>query len=207
MNTEPTVKDVLSAEHLREASAFGEVLRYAVHEKVLPANLRVRASASCFGIACDHHDATILLLKSGLNAPCFALLRVTYEAYVRGQWLMNCATDRQIDDFLNGAEPPKIKAMLEALSSYAEVANEPLEQIHRFNWSALNGYTHTGGIHVQRWNTATSIEAHYSGEELLEVLRFSEIFATLAAAGVLQLADDLTAAARVLEGFQGRGAK
>lgn len=63
-------------------------------------------------------------------------------------------------------------------------------------------YTHTGGLHVQRWNTADGIEANYTREEVLKVLKFAEIIASFAAVGVARLAGDENLAVRILVAFK-----
>jgi hypothetical protein len=195
---------MLTDKQLNDANAYGEWLRLAVHEKSLPANNRVRAAGSCLGIAQDHHHAIIVLLGARLYASCFALLRVAFEAYVRGEWLALCATDTQVQEFLKGQEPPKIDELLEALALKEAFKEGLLSLIKKRNWKALCGYTHTGGIHVQRWNTSDGIEANYSTAELLEILRFSDIVATLSALGVLYLADDAENSEKLLERFKVR---
>ena len=129
----------------------------------------------------------IMLLGARLYASCFALLRVAFEAYVRGEWLALCTTDTQVQKFLGGWEPPNIDKMLGALARKNAFEDGRLSLIKNRNWKALCGYTHTGGIQVQRWNTSDGIEANYSTAELLEVLRFAEIVATLSVLGVLVL--------------------
>ena len=168
------------------------------------ANNRVRAAGSCLGIAQDHHHAIVVLLDARLYASCFALLRVAFEAYVRGEWLALCATDTQVRNFLNGREPPKIDNLLGALARKDAFKEGRLSLIKKRNWKALCGYTHTGGIHVQRWNTSDGIEANYSIAELLEALRFADMIATLSVLGVLSLADDAETSEKVLERFKAR---
>ncbi|MDO8343884.1 MAG: hypothetical protein Q7T48_11825 [Cellvibrio sp.] len=195
---------MLTDNQLNGANAYGEWLRLAVHEKSLPANNRVRAAGSCFGIAQDHHHAIIVLLNARLYASCFALLRVAFEAYVRGEWLALCATDTQVQKFLEGCEPPNIDKLLDALARKDAFKEGRLSLIKSRNWKTLCGYTHTGGIHVQRWNTPDGIEANYSTAELLEVLRFAEIIVTLSVLGVLSLADDAETSEKLLERFKVR---
>lgn len=195
---------MLTDKQLNDANAYGEWLRLTVHEKSLPANSRVRAAAACFAIAQDHHHAVVVLLDARLYASCFALLRVAFEAYVCGEWLALCAKDAQVRNFLNGREPPKIDDQLEALARTDAFKEGRLSKIKKQNWKALCGYTHTGGIHVQRWNTADGIEANYSAGELLEVLRFADIIATLSVLGVLSLANDAAAAEKLLARFKAR---
>ena len=198
------VELMLTDKQLNDANAYGECLRLAVHEKSLPANNRVRAAGSCLSIAQDHHHAIVVLLDARLYASCFALLRVAFEAYVRGEWLALCATDSQVRKFLNGREPPKIGDMLDALARKEAFKEGRLSLIKKKNWNALCGYTHTGGIHVQRWNTADGIEANYSVAELLEALRFADIIATLSVLGVLSLADDAETSEQLLGRFKAR---
>ena len=195
---------MLTDKQLNDANAYGEWLRLAVHEKILPANNRVRAAGSCLGIAQDHHHAIIVLLGARLYASSFALLRVAFEAYVRGEWLALCATATQVGEFLNGREPPRIDELLEALTRMDAFNEGRLSLIKKRNWKALCGYTHTGGIHVQRWNTSDGIEANYSSDELLEGLRFADIVATLSVLGVLSLADDAGTSEKLLERFKVR---
>ena len=198
---------MLTDKQLNDANAYGEWLRLAVHEKSLPANNRVRAAGSCLSIAQDHHHAIVVLLSARLYASCFALLRVAFEAYVRGEWLALCATEPQVRRFLNGREPPKIDKMLDALARQDAFSEGRLSLIKKRNWKALCGYTHTGGIHVQRWNTSDGIEANYSIVELLEVLRFADIIATLSVLGVLSLADDAETPEKLLLRFEARMGK
>ncbi|MDH4285159.1 MAG: hypothetical protein OEV35_07555 [Gallionellaceae bacterium] len=195
---------MLTDKQLNDATAYGEWLRLVVHEMSLPANNRVRAAGSCFGIAQDHHHAIIVLLDARLYASCFALLRVAFEAYVRGEWLALCATDTQVLKFWNTWEPPKIDKLLDALAQKDAFQEGRLSLIKKRNWNTLCGYTHTGGIHVQRWNTPDGIQANYSEAELLEVLRFADIVATLAVLGVLSLANDAETSEKVLERFKAR---
>jgi len=195
---------MITIEELDQANVFGETLRQAVHERGLPANNRVRAAGSCFSIAQDHHHAIVVLLQHQLYASSFALLRVEFEAYVRGEWLALCATEPEVSAFLNGDEPPKLGTMLSALEATEGFKSGRLTQIKKGHWNALCGYTHTGGIHVQRWNTSDGIEANYSVEELREVLRFADIIVSLAVLGVLALANDVDASAEVLRALKAR---
>ncbi len=199
--------NALSVEHLSEASAYVEYIWRATHGKVLPATPRIGAAASCFAIVQDHHHAIVLLLSSRLYASCFALLRVAFEAYVRGEWLWTCATDLEVEAVLAGKEPPKVKVMMDALVQQNEFVGRSLVGIHMSHWKALCGYTHTGGIHLQRWIASGSIEPCYSTDELLEAIRFVDVLAAVSAAGVLSLAGELDAAEQLLLDFRAREAR
>jgi len=195
---------MLSDSELNAANAYGEWLRLAVHERELPANPRVQAAGGCLAIAQDHHHAIVVLLDSRLYASVFALVRIAFEAYVRGEWLGLCATDAAVKKFLRGKEPPKIDVLLEALEKTPAFQEQALSRIKKRTWRAMCSYTHTGGLHVQRWITADAIEPNYSKEELLEALRFADIIASLSVLGVLTLANDDEMAQKILDRYKAR---
>jgi hypothetical protein len=193
---------MLAESQLQEAGGLVEWLRLQVHERELPASNRVRAAASCLGIAQEHHHAIVLLLERTLYASAFALMRVEFEAYVRGVWLMLCATDDKVGRFLNGDEPPKIDALLSELEATPGFAEKVLSGLKQKHWRAMCGYTHTGGIHVQRWNTPDGVEPNYSIDEVREVLYFAGIIGCLSVLGFAHMAKDDALAVRLLERVQ-----
>jgi hypothetical protein len=81
-----------------------------------------------------------------------------------------------------------------------------LSSIKARRWRAMCDYTHTGGLHVQRWNTPDAIEANYDDAEILEVLFFAEIVGSLSVLGFAQHAGDAELSLRVLEQVKQRAA-
>jgi hypothetical protein len=190
---------MLSDSRLQNAEKLVEWLRLAVHDQTLPASLRVRAGASCFGIAQDHHHSIVVLLRHQLYSSSFALLRVEFEAYVRGLWLSLCASENDVQTFLSGSEPPKIKPLLSAIEQMGGFDEKVLSGIHRRMWGSMCAYTHTGGLHVQRWNTAEAVEPSYDAAEIEEVLQFAECIAAMSALGLAQLSGNSILSQRVLQ--------
>jgi hypothetical protein len=195
---------LLTNGELDAANDYGNMLQKSVHERELPATQRVQASAGCFAIAQDHHHAIVLLLGSGLYASAFALVRCGFDAYIRGEWLKACATDSQINQFLLGERPLEIGPMVTALEQTAAFQEQGLSAVKRKSWATMCDFTHTGGLHVQRWLVADGIEPNYSRIELLEVLQFADMFATLSVLGMLGLAGDVEAAEAILNHYRRR---
>jgi hypothetical protein len=191
-----------TAERIKSATMFAEWLRVAVHEENLPANDRVRAAGSCFAIAQEHHFAIVYLVERGRYASSFSLLRIAFEAYVRGLWLSRCAKDVQCRKFLRGWEPPKIDSLLQKIEQEPGFSEQVLSSIKRRSWKAMCAYTHTGGLHVQRWNTSESIEPSYSAEEVSEVLTLAELVGAMSVIAVAELAQNDELALRVLGGVK-----
>ena len=190
---------MLTTEELERAGSYVEELRLSVDGLSLPSSNRMRAAGSCFAIALDHHHAIVLLIQEKLFASSFALLRIEFEAYIRGEWLSQCASDPIVDSFLRGKEPPKVDCLLAELEMLESFNEKRLSQIKQQTWKSMCAYTHTGGLHVQRWNTEDGIEANYTRDEVLNVLKFAKIIASCTVIGFAGLASDNELAARTLE--------
>lgn len=182
-------------------------LGHSISECEMPGSLRVRVAASCLAIAQDHHHAIVALLDHSLFASSFALLRCEFEAFVRGEWLVLCATDEEVKAFAEGGEPPPIGRMLESLEITPAFSEKILTRIKASSWKAMCDYTHTGGLHVQRWGTGSVIEPNYNAEEVSEALSFAETFGALAVVGIAYLANDEQIAEAVLAKFVERTGK
>ena len=194
----------LTPEEISEATVYGESFRRLVDNQQLPDSIRTRASVACLGIAQDHHHGILLLLSNSLYASAFALARPTFESYIRGQWLTACASDAWVSKFVRGMEPPRIGTMIAELEATATFDSAVRSRIHRDKWNALCGYTHSGGIHAQRWQSGTTIQPCYEREEVLEVLEFAEMISGLSTIGILTQSSDLKAAEAALEIFRQR---
>lgn len=195
---------MLSQAEINAANEYGEALRVAVHERELPATERGQAAGGCLAISEDIHHAIVKLIESNLYAGALALIRVAFEAYVRGEWLSLCASNNQVRRFLKGAEPPRIDVMLDELEQKPAFRQQVLSQFKRRAWKAMCGYTHVGGLRVQRWATSDGIEPNYSADEVREALRFADIIVALSVLGVLGLANAEDAAEKVLGHYKAR---
>jgi hypothetical protein len=166
-------------------------------------SLRVRLAVSCFIVAQEHHQAILLLLSQNppLNAPAFALVRIVFDAYIRGVWLAYCATDETLELFSKGTKlPPDInmKAMLAAIKEIPDFGLGQLSNDHKRNWSIMCDYTHTGLQQILRWNTSDAIEQNYSDAEVEDVLSFTGALVLLSTIGLASITDDEALAERVL---------
>ncbi len=115
-----------------------------------------------------------------------ALLRSIFEAYLRGLWLHHCATDAQVEAHFEGANPPS--TMLAEIESLPVFSSGVLSKVKRDNWDAMCQYTHTGGLHLKQWQTASSIEPSFPVEELENALTLGDRYAALASLEMAQMA-------------------
>ena len=164
-----------------DVSAF---ISTKLNEVSIDANLRNRVVASCFAVALDHFDAVLALLgrTPKIYSSAFALIRLEFESYIRGMWLMYCATDEQIKNFSdNTFELPKTPTMINSVEKTANFEVKTLSTTYANDWKHLCDYTHTGALQIQRWNKSDSIEPNYSDNEVIQVIRFTKTYALVTA--------------------------
>ena len=134
---------MVSGAEIRGTSEFVEWLRQQVHEKQLPATVRVRAAGGCLALAQEHHHSIVFLVAHKLYGSAFALVRLAFEAYVRGGWLALCASDTAVENFVAGKEAPKIHVLLTERSLRGERPRSRESQelacdvrLHAHRWKA-----------------------------------------------------------------------
>ncbi|MGS0725113.1 DUF6988 family protein [Shewanella sp. 0m-11] len=82
--------------------------------------------------------------------PASALLRVLFEAHVKGIWLYSCATDEQISQFkkdsvkseINPKWDLKLHEMINGIETKMPHLNGTLRKFKKAHWKGLNSLTH-----------------------------------------------------------------
>lgn len=189
----------MTPQRLASAEQFCIELNHIAHRIELINNERNRTAAASFGIAADHHHAIFLLLKNTFYSSSFALLRCLFEAYFRGLWLRHCATDIEIDQHFKGREPPKLIKMIADIETKPIFSDGTLSRIKKSHWNAMCTFTHTGGLHLQRWQTSEAIEPNFNSTELEECLNKAEMFGAMATFELVQMSKSGDDGSSVLE--------
>ncbi len=63
------------------------------------AHSRSRLAVSCFYVALEHHRAIVLLISHNLHGSARPLIRILFDAFIRGLWLYRCASDDDLEYF------------------------------------------------------------------------------------------------------------
>ncbi|MFZ3018949.1 MAG: hypothetical protein WA056_10890 [Gallionella sp.] len=159
--------------------------------------VEARASAALLHLSLEHFGAIVVLLQSQLNGSAAALVRLQYEALIRGMYFYQCASESEAEQFFMGAEPPKVKIMIEALEKKPGFTSGVFSRVHQREWKTMNSYTHGGSAQVQRRYTDFDLANHYSESDRLDILKAAKGIALLAAThaalafGSLEIAMDL----------------
>jgi hypothetical protein len=158
---------------------------------------RTRISAACFDVALEHQKAIVLLIANKLVGSAFSLVRILFEAYIRGLWIGKCATDKEIEDFKRNKLEKTFGTLIQEIEQKDGFQEGVLSKAKAANWKAMNSYTHSGFFQSVRRLKEETIEANYDEEEIIEILGFSDAIGMLTAlqialmAGNVELANDL----------------
>ena len=147
-------------------------------------NLRSQLGLGCLDVALEHHGAVVLLVSKSIHASAFALVRLLFEAYIRGEWLLECASDEQLEQFKADRLKRKFGQMIEDLESRKAFNNGVLSKAKKASWEWMNSLTHTGYQQVARRNIPDGIAPNYKNEEVLQILDFADAVAIMSVIGI-----------------------
>ena len=76
---------------------------------------RSRISVSLLHLSIEHQKGIHVLVGNNVIGSAFALLRPQFEAYVRGLWYNRCSTEKDLEKFISGNEPPRINDLISSI--------------------------------------------------------------------------------------------
>lgn len=150
-------------------------------------DLRSCLGAGCLDVALEHHRAVVLLVSKSIHASAFALVRPLFEAYIRGEWLLQWASDEQLEQFKADRHKVTFGQMIKDLESHEAFNNGVLSKAKQELWSWMNSFTHTGYEQVRRRNTPVGIAPSYKDEEVLQILGFADATVIMSVLGIAEL--------------------
>jgi hypothetical protein len=128
----------------------------------------------------EHLEAVLLLIRNGKVGSAFALVRSIFESLYRGDWVLICATDAELEEF---EKTDKIELTLREMADAIDTRTglgKFFSDLKDRGWKPLNSYTHTGLLQLGRRFTGHKLEPSYKEEEVFQIT-------TMAATCVLML--------------------
>ena len=190
-------------ERIRRSEEFIRWLDPRINGVVFEANDRLRLSSGCLDMVHEHQKAIVLLVANQLTGSAFALVRMIFEAYLRGVWLHQCATEAEVEEFKGDRLHLSMKSLIDRVETLDGFKAGILSATKQKSWAAMNSFTHTGYAQAVRRLTEESIEPNYDPEEVMEVLTFADGMALLAAAEIAHIAGDSAFVELLLERSRG----
>ena len=149
----------------------------------LPNSKRLQLASACWHVTIEHSTAIVELVRATLHGSALALVRLMYEAYVRGMWLMYAATDEDIDRAGRDKFPPN-PVIVTALEKSPHFSSHPFSDLKNQSWKRLCSYTHTGYQQIGARLTSQGLGYDYQDSEILEALLWADTIALAAVAAV-----------------------
>ncbi len=138
----------------------------------------------------EHHRSIIVLMGKHLYGSASTLLRPLFEAYVKGLWFSDCATDI---DFKKLREDKFKKEFRQLVDEIDSKRNNGLVRPKKDYWDTLNSLTHTGTAQLSRKFEGNKITNSHNIKFLEEILEFSGNYAMLSCCEIAKLASDKSA--------------
>ena len=144
---------------------------------------RLQLASACWQVAIEHSMAIVELVHATLHGSARALVRLMYEAYVRGMWLMYAATDEDIDR-AGQDKFPLNSVIVTALEKSPHFSSNPFSGVKDQSWERLCSFTHTGYQQIGARLTPQGLDCNYQDSEILEALLWADMITLAAAAAV-----------------------
>lgn len=192
-----------ATQNLRASLAKSEALINWLDSKIdglaVPASDRTRLAGGCIDAAMEHHKAVVLLVANRLYGSALAMVRPTFEAYLRGAWLHQCADSGNLDRFKVGKLELKMGTVIADLEATPSFECGTLLKAKKAGWTKMCDFTHTGVQQAIRRNKQESIEPDYDDSELIEALGFADAIGAMCAIEIAHLGQHLHLAQDVFE--------
>jgi hypothetical protein len=156
----------------------------------LPSEKRIQLSAACWHVGIEHGQAIVVLIHKKLFGSALALERPLAEAYVRGLWLHDAASDQQVDDAGRDRFPNDLFGQIVGGLEKAVGESVPIfsSEVFRDFWKQMCSQTHTGWKQIGARLTPNGLDSDYPESQLIAALWWADSIALLSAVALAQLA-------------------
>jgi hypothetical protein len=156
-------------EHMVKCEKAVQSAKPIIGKYPFPDDYRTSLIIGFISILIEHHEAVLLLIMRELVGSAFALGRPIVEGMYRALWLNVCATDEELNRFI---EKDEIKLTLAEMAEAIDPAHNSgdlFQDLKKRSWKALNSYTHTGMLQLGRRFTGHEVVNSYSEGEIYEM--------------------------------------
>lgn len=189
-------------DELQTSREFMSLIDSALNGLSIGQDLNAKVSGALLHLSLEHFGGVVHLISCNLYASGSALLRAQYEALVRGLFYYHCASEEELERYLDGGEPPKIKSMISRIEEIPGFQSGSLGNVHARIWGAMNEFTHGGSIQVYRRFTDNELIPNFSPEQIAEFLKSARVMALLASSHVAAVSGALETSRRFLDEYK-----
>jgi hypothetical protein len=189
---------------LGQSKALIQWLDEQINGTEFKSEVRSQVAVSCLDLTLEHQKAMVVLISQSLYGSAFALVRVIFEAYVRGVWLYRCASDADLKLFIDNKldQKKKIGRLIGDLEKLPGFNRRVLSMAKTAWFDAMCSYTHSGYLAARRRLTEEAVTLNYAEDQIAEVLKWANALGMMAAIELAQMADNLGLARTLLAKFE-----
>ena len=174
---------------LKSSAELSKWLDDSIHGLQFTTGDRQAMAGSLFDQVHEHHKAIQLLIQNSLVGSAFSLLRPIFENFVRGVWLLRCASEEEVQNFTQDKIAKSLGAMIEEIEKNPAYNVDVLSKVKKGAWSSMCSYAHGGYLPVVRRIIPDHITPNYSDGEKLELINSSNAIALLASSEIFFMAN------------------
>jgi hypothetical protein len=156
-------------EHLVKCEKAMESAKRILGKLHFPDDYHTTLVIGFISILVEHQEAFLLLVMRDMFGSAFALGRPIVEGMYRALWLNVCATDEELNRFIQKDEIRLTLAELAEAIDPAHNSGDLFQSLKKNAWKALNSYTHTGMLQIGRRFTKHEVVNSYSETEIYEM--------------------------------------
>jgi len=152
--------------------------------------VRKGGAATLFDLAHEHAKSIALLIDHRLAGSAYALLRACIEAYIRGSWLLHCASDDQVKKFTSrDTKWPSLSSQMSDLEDHHDLPGA-FDRYLGKTMGMLDALTH--GLSTQmKWRFNDShIEFVMTDNDKCELAKEISFISIMAHLGIADIAED-----------------
>ena len=135
----------------------------SIHGLETPSGDREAMAGALLDQVHEHHKAILLLLRNSFVGSAFSLVRPTLETFVRGVWLLRCASDKEVENFAKDKISEKsFGSLIKEIEARPGYDVGVLSKVKKEAWSAMCSYAHGGYLQAVRRVIPDQIPTNYT---------------------------------------------
>ena len=135
------------AETLERALSIQREIWDAIVGELTVTDTRQRILLEYLGVALEHHEAIIVLVRNDLRGSALSLVRSVFEILYRSAWVCTCAKPEHIEKIVKDKfDFPQMAKMVSEID--AAIGGAFFKEFKKLSWKQQNQFVHTG--HLQR---------------------------------------------------------
>ncbi|WP_181159286.1 DUF6988 family protein [Burkholderia contaminans] len=146
--------------------------------------LRARVVVALHHLCIERHLAGHVLVDSDVRGSAFALYRPQFEAYVRANWYLECASEGDLEKFVEGEEPPRMPQLTADLAVALGQAGEIIGSVKAQAWRSMCAFTHGGAVQVKARAIKDEIRQSFTDEHTSKLIDSMAMLSYLGALGI-----------------------